>query len=486
VILEIKARLAKIVGGENVVDDPEELRSFSADQSLEEPRMPSYAIRPKDSQDIQEVIQLANEIKVPVVPSSSGIHFNGSALPVQGCIVLDLRRMNRILEIDEKNRKVRIEPGVTWPQLQAELAKKHLMAMMPLLPHSLKSVVTSHLEREPIVIAKHEYADPMLTMEFVYPTGKIMRTGSAVVPGATTTAVSDGVFPEGPGIDHWRLLQGAQGTMGVVTWANVKVEHLPAVSKVFFILFDRIEDAIEPLYKIQRRMIGLECFLLNNLNLASIMAEKLPNDIEALVETLPEWILVLVLSGGPRHPEMKIEYEEEALGEIREEFSLNKIMTTLPGIPEIERKLLGMLRSGLPKDKIYWKFACRGSCQDIFFLTTLEKAPSFLGALREILATYRGVDVGLYVQPIEYGRACHFECNIYYSSSDPRQVEAVRSLYVEAAELLLNLGALFTRPYGALADLVYARTTSYTATLKKLKGLYDPHNILAPGRLCFK
>ena len=484
--MEIKVRLAKIVGAENVSDNPEELRGLPNNLSLEKTRMASYVVRPKDTMDVQKIIEFANEIKLPVVPSSSGIHFKGASLPLEGGLVLDMRRMNRILEIDERNRKVRIEPGVTWPQLQSELAKKHLMAMIPFLPHPLKSVVTSHLEREPIAIAKHEYADPMLTMEFVFPTGKIMRTGSAAVPGATTTAISDCVFPEGPDIDYWRLLQGAQGSMGVVTWANVKVEYLPNVNKVFFIPFDRIEDAIEPLYKIQRRMIGLECLLLNNLNLAAILTENLTDKIEELMDSLPEWTLILVLSGGRRSPEMKIDYEEEALREVGSDFSFTRIMTSFPGAPGAERKLLGMLRSGWPKDKAYWKFALRGSCEDIFFITKMEKVPYHLEILKKLLAVYRMIDVGFYVQPIEYGRACHFECNIYYNGSYSRQVEAVRKLYVKCAESLLDSGAFFSRPYGPIADLVYARTAGYTSTLKKIKALYDPNNILAPGRLCFK
>ena len=486
VTVEIKTKLAKMVGEENVSDDPDVLRNFSVDCSLEKPRMASYVVRPKNTQEIQKIMEFANEVRLPVVPSSSGIHFKGSALPLQGGIVLDLRRMNRILEIDERNRKVRIEPGVTWPQIQAELAKSHLMAMSPFLPHPLKSVVTSHLEREPTVITKFEYADPLLTVEFVYPTGRIMRSGSAVVPGATATAISDGAFPEGPDIDYWRLLQGAQGTMGIVTWANVKVEYLPEVNKVFFIPFDQMEDTIEPLYRIQRRMIGLECFLLNKLNLAAILAEKLPADLEELMGTLPEWVLVLVLSGGRRRPEMKIEYEEEALREVGKELSLAKTMSHLPGVPRAERKLLEMVRSGWPADKVYWKFAYRGSCEDIFFVTKMERVPYFFEILKKLLATYKVMDVGFYVQPIEYGRACHFECNIYYNGSDSREVDAVRKLYAEAAEYLLDSGALFTRPYGLLADLVYARTASYTATLKKLKALYDPNNVLAPGKLCFK
>lgn len=483
--MQIKAKLAKFVGGDNVSDDPEVLRVSAADHSLEKLRMPSYIVRPKDAKEIQDVIQLANECKLPVYPSSSGIHFNGSALPLQGGMILDLRRMNRILEIDERNRKVRIEPGVTWPRLQAELAKKQLMAMMPLLPHPLKSVVTSHLEREPIVIAKYEYADPMLTMEFVYPTGKVMRTGSAVVPGATATAVSDCVFPEGPGIDHWRLLQGAQGTMGVVTWANVKVEYLPATNKVFFIPFKRIEEAIEPLYKIQRSMIGLECFLLDSTNLGTILADNVQSDIEKLKEGLPKWTLVTILGGGKRRPEMKIEYEEEALRGVSKEVPFN-IMSSLPGIPRADKKLLKILRGGWPEDKVYWKFAYKGSCKDIFFLTTLEKVPGFRKAITDLLVSYNIVDFGFYVQPIEYGRACHFECNIYYNNSESRQKELLRTVNKEAAQLLLDLGALFTRPYGILAEIVYDRTTSYTETLKKLKSLYDPNNILAPGKLCFK
>lgn len=491
--MEVKSRLIKIVGKRNVSDAPEDLESFSSDYSLSPPRMASYIVHPENVEEVQKVIYLANEIKLPIVPSSSGVHFNGAALPLQGGIVLDLRRMNRILEIDERNRKVRIEPGVTWSQLQTELAKRELMALIPLLPHPLKSALTSHLEREPIAIPKHEYGDPMLTTEVVFPTGRIMRTGSACVPGYPDESIADGVQPEGPGIDYWRLFQGAQGTMGVVTWANVKVEYLPKVNKIFFIAFDRIVDAIEPLYRIQRRMIGLECFLLNKLNLASILAEKLPDDLDDLMVALPEWMMValpewtiiLVLAGGRRYPEMKIEYEEEALREIGMEFPLARILTALPGVPRAERKLLGMLRRPWPEAKTYWKFAYRGSSQDLFFLTTLDKVPSFMQVLRELLSDYGIRDVGFYIQPLEYGRACHFECNIYYDGSASQDIETLQNFYPEAAKCLLDAGALFTRPYGILADLVYAKAASYTMTLKKLKHLFDPNNVLSPGKLCF-
>jgi hypothetical protein len=73
---------------------------------------------------------------------------------------------------------------VTWRQLQANSAERHVMAMTPFLPNPLKSVVTNHLEREATIITRCGYADSVLTMEFVYPNQKIMWRGSVVVLGA--------------------------------------------------------------------------------------------------------------------------------------------------------------------------------------------------------------------------------------------------------------------------------------------------------------
>ncbi len=79
-----------------------------------------------------------------MVPVSSAVHFYGATIPKQGGIVLDLSRMNQVLEIDELNQRVRMEAGVTWEQLTSELGKKGFRIMMPLLPHPSRSVVTDH------------------------------------------------------------------------------------------------------------------------------------------------------------------------------------------------------------------------------------------------------------------------------------------------------------------------------------------------------
>ena len=106
----------------------------------------------------------------------------------------------------------------------------------------------------------------------------------------------------------------------------------------------------------------------------------------------------------------------------------------------------------------------------------------------EEIATRHGYpanDIGGYLQPIEHNRACHLEFNFFYDPASGPGVEKVQSLSREAAPALMKEGALFTRPYGELAKLVYDKATDYAATLKRVKKLFDPNNIMNPGNLCF-
>jgi FAD/FMN-containing dehydrogenase len=483
--MAIKKELTAIAGTDNVFDDVENLHAYAKDYSLSTPSMPGYVVRPKDAGEIQSIVRMANKNKLPVVPCSSGAHCHGDTIPAQGGIVLDLRRMNRILAINERNRMVRVEPGVTWAQLQPELKKHDMMALTPLLPHHAKSVLTSHLEREPILIPKFEYTDTLVTAEVVLPDGEIFKTGSASVPGFPEKSFAEGVNPSGPGNMMWtRMLQGTQGTLGVVTWGQFKIEYRPKIDKSFFIPFKSLREAATFVAKLLRCMIGEECLILNNVNLAAILAEKWPADFKSLRKTLPPWTLILVLGGGVRFPEEKIEYEEDALREVARELSVTDLPETLPGL---DGDIADTLRGTWPGEKTYWKFACKGSCQDLFFHTVLGKAEEFTRAINRIAAKHRypREDIGYYIQPAVYGGACHFESDFYYNPDNAVGVKKARGLYIESARAALDGGGFFSRPYGEVADMVYERSASYTAVLKKVKKLMDPNNIMSPGRLCF-
>ena len=486
-MMSIRDNLAEIVGPENFFDEPELIEKYSKDFSLVPPGVPNYVVKPNDVQEVQSIIQFSNHHLIPVVPTSSRVHFHGASIPRQGGIILDLTRMNRILEIDEMNRRVRIEAGVTWGQLTDELGKKGFRMIMPLLPDSQRSVVADYLEREVPTNTVYDYGEPLQGMEVVWPTGEIFRTGSASVPGYPNS-MSKGANPSGPGLDFYRLLQGSQGTMGVVTWANLKIESIPRMDKVYLAPVTDLPYAIEFLHRVLPRRIGQECVLLNKVDLAAIIAEDWPEDFEKLHKNLSPWTLILIISGLLRRPEEKIAYEEKALNDIlKNEFPEMSVADHLPGIPGLEKKLLSLLRNPWPAERTHWKNRYKGACQSLFFITRPVLAPALINRVEEIAAKheYPISDIGNYLQPIEHNRACYLEFDFFCDPTDPAQIKTVQSLFRHAAVTLLNEGALFTRPYGELAPIVYERTAGYTMTLRRVKKLFDPNNIMNPGHLCF-
>jgi len=477
--MALRDDLSSIIGTEFVTTDSDMLEKYAGDGSFVPRRRPSCVVFPGNTEEVQGVTKYANEHRIPVTPRSSGISFYGAGIPAQSGIIIDLTRMNRILEIDPGNKRVKVEAGSTWAQVQEALGREGMMVCNPLLPHRAKSVLTSNVEGEPMLIPKAEYADPFLSGEIVLADGDVIRTGTAVGRGTKSPTGMDILYPAG------KIFCGAQGTLGIITWANLKAQFLPKMDKLFFIPLDRIEDLPEPIYRIQRRLLGRECLALNSFNLAAIITEDWPDEFHSLRDTLPPWIVILCLSGLHRMPEGKIEYEEEALREIASEMQF-KVQPTLSGIAGLDQKLVTMLRQPWTKEE-YWKLRYKGASHDIFFYTTLDMVPEFTQAIEAVAAKhgYTTRDIGCYLQPIEYGRAVYCEYSFHCNPNDAEEVTRVRQLYLEASELAIKMGALFVNPYGPWADMVYRQTPVYSEVMKVVKNAFDPNNIMNPGKLCF-
>ena len=131
--------------------------------------------------------------------------------------------------------------------------------------------LTDSLEREVPTNTVYDYGEPTQSLEVVWPTGEVFRCGSASVNGFPDSK-SRGANPSGPGLDFYRFVQGAQGTMGIVTWISLKAESIPTMDKIFFAPVYDLPYAMEFLYRILPRRIGQECLLLNNTDLAAIAA----------------------------------------------------------------------------------------------------------------------------------------------------------------------------------------------------------------------
>lgn len=484
---DFKRALVEIVGTENVIEDPETLEEYSRDYSLMPASKPLLVVKPSNAEEVSKVVKVSNKYLIPIVPRSSGVGFYGAALPTEGGIVVDLSRMNRILDIDERNRIVRFEPGVTWSKLQEELEKYDLMALNPLLPHPLKSALTSHLEREPSLIPRQEYKEPLYTVEIVLPTGEILRTGLADIV-QTKNKYHTPHPPRPITVNIRRLVQGAQGTLGIVTWGAVKVEYLPKVQKLYFIPFQDLKDAVEATYRILRKVIGHECFILNNFNLALIVRSLIKRSLEyfnELRKSMPPFTVILCLTGGRRFPEERIAYQEEVLMDIASELGFEPSLTVAE-VAGLGKLLLSVLRRSWPQDKPYWKFNFKGICKDIFFITTLDRTPEYTNLIYKMADKHKYPinDIGIYIQPLEQGRACHCEYSFHLNPDVPEDVELVSKLYKEASETLMLNGAFFSRPYGEWAPMVYNRCTAFHVALRRLKSVFDPNRIMNPGKLC--
>jgi FAD/FMN-containing dehydrogenase len=488
-IANFKSGLVKAIKPNNIVDDSTVLGGYAKDYSFVVKGTPLLLVYPESKEETQEIIRLANKDKIPLVPvSSDAPRFHGDTVPCQGGVIIDFSKMKRIMKIDPRNRYAMVEPGVTYGELIPELKKYGLRMNAPLLPRASKSVITSRLEREPVLIPKYQYdyLDPLLTLEVIYGTGDDFRTGSASGPGILETLKADKVNPWGPGsIDFFRFVSGAQGTMGLVTWAITKTEVLPTLQKLFFIPIEDTGRLTFPMNRLLRQRVVDECLALNDINLATILAEDWPGDFEDLKANLPFWTIIVCVAGYQRRPEERVNIQEKYLMNICEELGLKPQMS-LPGAEGKENKVHDLLSNPWSKQP-YWKLRYKGSCQDIFFLTPLSQVSKFINLMRSVVSKYNYPvnDIGCYIQPMVQGRGCHCEFNLPCDESNVEEVAEVQKLFMEASEILLKNGAFFSRPYGPWADMVYSRYPEGVTALKKVKGIFDPNNILNPGKLCF-
>ena len=97
---------------------------------------------------------------------------------------------------------------------------------------------------------------------------------------------------------------------------------------------------------------------------------------------------------------------------------------------------------------------------------------------------YPTSDIGIYLQPVVQGVGCHCEFNLTCGPNNRGEVEKVRNLFTSASEALVRNGAYFSRPYGSWAEMVYSRDGEGLIGLRKMKGIFDPNNIMNPGKLC--
>jgi FAD/FMN-containing dehydrogenase len=485
-----KEKLAAIVGAGNVSNEESMLDQYSSDVSFVTRMRPSCVVKPANADQVQKIVKLANETLTPLVPVSSGPpHFRGDTVPGSGgAVIVDLSGMKKIIFVDRPRRVAMVEPGVTFGELIPAVEKEGLRLNMPLLPRQSKSVVGSILEREPVIMPKYQWdiSDPLACTGLYFGGGDEFRTGQAAGPGTIEEQWAVGGVqkaPYGPGTaSYHRLIQGAQGTMGIVTWASMRCEILPSLEEPFVVGAAKLDRLMElASWLIRLRMVN-ECFILNGTNLAAIFAKRRPADYQSLRNSLPAWILFFTVAGYDYLPEERISSYLQDLAGLTQRFGVGAVKAA-GGISANE--ILKAVRK--PSREPYWKLRYKGASQDIFFLTINDKLQDQIKSMDDLAdqAGYPTSDMGVYIQPIVQGTGCHCEFTLFYDPGSSRELNRVKDLCASATRNLIARGAFFSRPYGENASMILNRDAASVAVLRKFKKIFDPNNIMNPGKVCF-
>ena len=390
--------------------------------------------------------------------------------------------------VDRKRRVAICEPGVTFGELIPQVGKAGLRLNLPLLPRKAKSVVASVLEREPVIMPKYQWdiSDPLACAEIFFGTGDEFRTGQAAGPGTVEEQWAVGGVqkaPYGPGVASWhRLVQGAQGTMAIVTWVSMRCELLPSLEEPFVVGSSRLDPLLDLAHWLIRLRIVNECFILNNTNLAAIFANGSATDYQTLKDTLPAWTVFYTVAGYEYFPEERVSSHIQDIAAITQRLGVEAVKAA--GGVSANEILKAVQHSSVEP---YWKLRPKGACQDVFYLTLWDQLEGQIGAMNELAekAGYAASDMGVYIQPIVQGTSCHCEFNLFYDSANRREFNRVQELSASAIKNLIAKGAFFSRPYGETAGVILNRDAATVAVLDKFKKIFDPNNVMNPGKLCF-
>src|SRR6201989_174297 len=228
---EVLARLRETVGAENVLVDEERVEPYAGD-ALKEKFPPEAVVLPRSSEEVSQILRLANERGFPVTARGGGVGYTGGAVPVEGGIVVGTDRMNRIREVNLENLYAVTQPGVTTYALQQAVEEVGLF--YPPDPASYKnSYIGGNIAENAGGIRSAKYGVTkhyVLGLEVVLPTGEIARTG-----GLTSKNVV--------GFDLTGLICGSEGMLGIITEATLKLLPLPQATRTVRATFRTMTEA---------------------------------------------------------------------------------------------------------------------------------------------------------------------------------------------------------------------------------------------------
>ncbi len=447
---KILRNLEDIVGKDFVSNKSEELFIYSQDPGASEPRPVDFVVMPKSAEEVQAIVKLANQVKIPLIPMGGGLTLSALVVPIYGGIVIDMKRMNKIIEINEKSRYALIEAGVTTGQLLSNLNNNYpdLQPPIPDAPPSATIAGNVLIHGSGYLSQRHGDHGTMINgLEVVLPNGDICKLGSC--------ATSDYWFSRGPIPDFIGMFISSFGTMGIVTKLSLKLYPKP---KFRDIVFGLLQDPKE-----------LPNLLLN------ITAQHFAEDVLLGMQDKPEWMkgYIFIMTYITGDTQVDIDRQKKILKKI------------------YRKNNARFMKAPVKMHKIYMEkpiFAAGaadyrkgGGFEYVGAFMPLEKIPEGYLRAAEISRKY-GIPPTIGSRLMSGTHTIVMFFSYSFNRADPKDMENARNALHETNMLALELGGI---PWKVEIDgqqlILEKMDPNYKKLLKTLKNTLDPNGILNPG-----
>lgn len=418
--------------GEEISED------YSHDELGSEKHMPDIVVKAMNRDEIVEIMKYANNNNIPVTVRGAGTGLVGAAVPILGGILLDLSGMNKILELDEDNLTLTVEPGVLIMEI-AKFVEEHDLFYPP-DPGEKTATIGGNVSTNAGGMRAVKYGvtrDYVRGMEVVLPSGEVLELGGKVVKNSSGYSLKD-------------LIIGSEGTLGIITKIVLKLLPLPKKVISLLVPFNDLESAIETVPKIIKSKnipTAIE-FMQRDLIISAeeFLGKKFPDNSSNAY-------LILSFDGNSKE-EVEGYYEKVADICLKEGAFLEAIKASTSDLDEVDVVV--------PRNKV---------AEFVKFTNEVEKK--------------------LNVRIRSFGHAGDGNLHIYILKDELSEDEWHKKLN-EAMEILYRkqreLNGQVSGEHGiGLAKRLYLNESLNKATMDIMRGIklaFDPNNILNPGKVC--
>jgi len=450
--------LKRIIGSEHVITDPDELENYSHDETPLYKCMPEVVLKPISTEQVSKIMKLAHEHNIPVTPRGGGTCLSAGAVPIHGGIVLSLEKMTKIKEIDKDNMMVVVESGIITEHLGKELSKHDLF--FPPDPVSLDSCTIGGNIAEcaggPRAMKYGVTRNYITGIVAVFPDGTISTMGGKLLKNVT-------------GYDLINLIIGSEGTLAIITEAIIKVLPLPKVVVDLLIPFVCVEDASNFATEVLQTEIAPAAIEFMDGDVVRMVGKYLGRQIpylEANAHTIVE------IDGDEKERARKA---YERIGDIALKHGALDVLVG-EGVRDREklwepRKKIGDTLKELTKNV---------TREDL--VVPKRQVPTLITKLKNCV---RRLDASVYA----FGHIGDGNIHADVSIDKTRDISAseIDNMRREIYKITISLGGTITAEHGiGLSKIPYlsmALDEKQIELMKKIKVVFDPKNILNPGKI---